>query len=70
MWSSPYSLSNDNIITMDKKEFQDLYATNSRTTWDKLSSFGLVAVPCDCGDPSCKGWKVIAKQIKEDKNTT
>jgi len=55
---------------MDKKEFQDLYATNSRTTWDKLSSFGLVAVPCDCGDPSCKGWKVIAKQIKEDKNTT
>jgi len=40
---------------MTKDEFIAGYCERSNAPWDFLSVY-LEAVPCDCGDESCKGW--------------
>jgi hypothetical protein len=35
-----------------------MYAEHSKTDFKTLRSFGLIAVPCDCGDGSCRGWRM------------
>ena len=39
-----------------KEEFEAGYAAKSGLTIDELHQAELIAEPCDCGDPICKGW--------------
>lgn len=41
-------------MTLD--EFEAEYAAASGITVEKLHEYGLYAMPCDCGDESCRGW--------------
>ena len=43
---------------MTKEEFIDHYCGKSKILWDELKD-DLVALPCDCGDRTCKGWAMV-----------
>ena len=44
---------------MTKEQFEAGYAKRSGTTMDYLTSLGLGAVPCDCGEEICEGWGMV-----------
>ena len=44
---------------MTKDEFIDRYCAGSNITRADLERCGQVAMPCDCGDESCRGWKMV-----------
>jgi hypothetical protein len=46
---------------MSKTEFENAYALNSNMSVETLLSYGLCAVPCDCGEDGCVGWQMISK---------
>jgi hypothetical protein len=43
-------------VTRD--EFITQYAEGSKIGVEMLRQIGLIAVPCDCGDDSCRGWRM------------
>ena len=43
---------------MNKDEFEEYFAKGSHTTVEKLHEWGLFAIPCECGEEICKGWKM------------
>jgi hypothetical protein len=45
---------------MTREEFIASYCEHSKVPWEQLSQH-LDAVPCDCGDATCAGWKMVAK---------
>ena len=45
--------------SMTKDEFENMYAEKSKVTVEWLHEQGQIAVPCQCGEVDCKGWKMI-----------
>ena len=43
---------------MIKEEFERYYADNSLMTVEDLHGHGLFAIPCDCVEEGCQGWKI------------
>jgi len=41
-----------------KEEFEQGYAERSGLTVKEIQDLGLIAFPCDCGDPTCRGWQM------------
>ena len=56
---------------MDRNEFISLYGRRSGITDEQLHDKGLRALPCDCGQPGCRGWQMVTVQtamlIERDK---
>ena len=50
---------------MTKDEFEKSYAEKSGMTVERLHKLGLVAIPCDCGEDSCKGWQMTSTEHLE-----
>lgn len=46
---------------MTKNEFELLYARQSGVTVEELRIRGQVAVECICGEPGCRGWRMMHK---------
>jgi len=44
---------------MTKEEFEAQYATRSGLSVEKLHICGQCAVPCDCNELGCRGWKMV-----------
>ena len=44
-----------------KEEFEKYYAKNSKLTAQQLTEMGLIAMPCNCNEPNCKGWQMQSK---------
>lgn len=49
----------DIIIT--KEEFEIKYAEESGLTLQQLYDSGCHAVPCNCGQDGCKGWRMASQ---------
>lgn len=47
-------------MEVTKEEFETSYAVNSGVLVGQLDSLGLEAVPCVCGEPGCRGWKMVS----------
>lgn len=47
---------------MKMDEFEQDYANRSGLTVEWLHSVGLFAMPCECGEASCPGWRMSTKQ--------
>ena len=50
---------------MTKEEFIEGYCNPSKVTWEWLSQY-LDAVPCDCGEDGCNGWRMVNKDLLEN----
>ena len=50
---------------LSQQEFELQYAKKSQIELSALKEQGFCSTPCDCGDPTCKGWE--AKFIKIEK---
>ena len=50
---------------MTKDEFEKGYAKRSGITVERLGELGLFALPCDCGEDGCKGWRTSTKVIED-----
>ena len=51
---------------MSKEEFEHRYSIASGLSIEEMKHLGLEAVPCDCGEHGCRGWKMDgAKKIKD-----
>lgn len=49
---------------MTKQEFINGYCERGGLAWELLSS-RRVAVPCDCSESMCNGWKMIPKDDEQ-----
>ncbi len=43
---------------MTRDEFVDYWTANAGIALEKLKASGHIALPCDCGECSCKGWQM------------
>jgi hypothetical protein len=43
---------------MTKDEFEKKYSESSDVSVEWLRQHGIVAIPCDCGQPGCHGWQM------------
>ena len=43
---------------MTRNEFINYWCANSGITAEDLKLHGLIALPCDCDDSSCRGWQM------------
>lgn len=46
---------------MTKDEFEKEYALRSKVSVEWLHQQGQIAMPCDCGETGCEGWKMTQK---------
>lgn len=44
--------------TMTEDEFWEHYARGSGISVEALRDMGARAMPCDCGEPACRGWRM------------
>ncbi len=45
-----------------QSEFIESYCYKSDITENKLNKLGLCAVPCNCGEESCRGWAMVTRE--------
>ncbi len=43
---------------MTRDEFIDYWTANAGIAMEELKLSGFIALPCDCGGCSCKGWQM------------
>ena len=44
---------------MTRDEFEQQYAQRSKLTVEQLHAYGLLGVPCSCGEDGCEGWQMV-----------
>lgn len=50
---------------MTRQEFEQQYADNGGITIDTLHKLGLYAVPCNCEEEDCLGWRMQSPSERE-----
>lgn len=43
---------------MTREEFEKAYEEGGGMTIEELRSWGLVTIPCNCGEEGCEGWRM------------
>jgi len=51
----------EGVEVVTKQEFETFYAKNSNVSEEEIDEMGFFAVSCDCGDDTCRGWKMTTK---------
>lgn len=46
-------------MTLTKEEFEASYAVQNGLLIAQLPQMGIEAVPCCCGKPECRGWRIM-----------
>lgn len=52
---------------MTREQFEQGYAERSKLTVEQLRELGCEAVPCDCSDPTCCGWRMKSQPDPEER---